>query len=173
MESLRTQYQRLHREAASGSAPEELTKRQAEVIRLLSFLRNQIKTQPSITSYKGLSPAKCSGRNPAPTRSTPKPLQKEKKRKIMVRVILILFFPVYIYSIVYYQLSYTKILIIIPVIIQSVIKCKIIINQLIFEIQYGYTVTDLGLLQLQCDPDSSIGITIILSIQYTVTHVYK
>ena len=84
MESLRTVYQRLHREAASGSAPEDLTKRQKEVLRLVSFLRNHIRTQPSVNSYKGFSPAHSSAKPKVPTRSTPKPVKTDKNRSLMV-----------------------------------------------------------------------------------------
>ena len=55
---MRNLYQRLHRQCKSGSEPEGRTERQREVLRLLFFLRLHIKTSTSLTSYKGVSPAK-------------------------------------------------------------------------------------------------------------------
>ena len=58
MTSLRNTYQKMQRAAPSGSAAQGKTKRQREVCRLVGFLSNFVKTEDSITSYKGKSPAK-------------------------------------------------------------------------------------------------------------------
>ena len=63
MQSIRNAFQKMHREAKSGSEPEGSTDRQREILRLAGFLRAHIKVHKSINSYS---------RGQAPTKSTPK-----------------------------------------------------------------------------------------------------
>ena len=76
---MRNMYQRMHRQCKSGSEPIGRTDRQTEVLRLLYFLRQHIKTSPSLTSYKGDSPAKSTtGKVPTVLKSTPKVKKKDE-----------------------------------------------------------------------------------------------
>ena len=51
-------YQKIIKTAPSGAAAVGKTKRQREVCRLLGFLKNHVKTNDTLTTYKGKSPAK-------------------------------------------------------------------------------------------------------------------
>ena len=72
MNILRNLYQRLHRQAKSGSEPIGKTVRQREVLRLVPFLRRHISTNEHLTCYKRLSPR---------GKSTPR---REKKNEVCV-----------------------------------------------------------------------------------------
>ena len=88
MGSIRNAFQKLHKEAPSGSEPVGKTSRQREILRLAYFLRQHVKTGETLTSYRGRSPA---GKyeyqkksvtpkkmpkvaTPGPHKSTPKPV---------------------------------------------------------------------------------------------------
>ena len=82
-------YQKLHREAKSGSEPVGRTSRQREIIRLCGFLRQHIKTSASLTSYKeARSPSKYEYQVKTPRKSTPKVAHDDRVRKMFFTYML-------------------------------------------------------------------------------------
>ena len=82
MSSLRNLYQRLHRKVASGAEPEGRTERQKEVLRLLWFLRNHIKTSASLNSYKRPTPVKAESASAKRAVDTQVELNSEVKKRL-------------------------------------------------------------------------------------------
>ena len=82
MNSLRTQYQRLHKEAASVSGGYKLSARCSEILRLVPFLRHYIKTQPTVSTYS----SKNKDLDLSSIHSST-PTEKSRKRKVMVRIL--------------------------------------------------------------------------------------
>ena len=97
MESLRSMYTKIKKQAPSGSAFIGRTTRQKEIARLLWFIDAHVKTEESVTSYKGKSPGKAkSGRQYSYQRKVVRKATPKKVEKVnnSLLISLLIYFPV-------------------------------------------------------------------------------